>query len=201
MILRTAVRRIPALLVAASHRDPAPARARGGAFRAGQLRPRTGSDRPLAVHRPDRPDVLGAPRDRQQGRPCRRGRHDRRLGDGRGDDDDLSADRAAGPGRVPGQVGEHRRRRRRPAPAHRDVHRRARCLGVGSASTQPSATTAATTPPSAAPSAGPTPAPSPEAGETGSGSDVVVPIIVALIILGAGAAYLLTRRNRPTGPA
>jgi hypothetical protein len=28
---------------------------------------------------------------------------------------------------------------------------------------------------------------------------VVVPIIVALIVLGAGAAYLLTRRNRPTG--
>ena len=32
----------------------------------------------------------------------------------------------------------------------------------------------------------------------GNGSDVVVPIIVALIVLGAGAAYLLTRRNRPT---
>jgi hypothetical protein len=26
---------------------------------------------------------------------------------------------------------------------------------------------------------------------------VVIPIIVALIVLGAGAAYLLTRRNRP----
>jgi LPXTG-motif cell wall-anchored protein len=33
---------------------------------------------------------------------------------------------------------------------------------------------------------------------TGSGSDVVLPIIVALVVLGAGAAYLLSRRNRPT---
>ena len=36
------------------------------------------------------------------------------------------------------------------------------------------------------------------AATTGSGSDVVLPIIVALIVLGAGAAYLLSRRNRPT---
>ncbi|MEA2611763.1 MAG: hypothetical protein QOG32_1489, partial [Chloroflexota bacterium] len=36
-------------------------------------------------------------------------------------------------------------------------------------------------------------------GTTGSGtSDVLLPIIVALIILGAGAAYLLSRRGRPT---
>jgi methionine-rich copper-binding protein CopC len=51
-----------------------------------------------------------------------------------------------------------------------------------------------------APSAGPTPAPSAGGGTSGSGGDVVLPIIVALIILGAGAAYLLTRRNRPTDP-
>ena len=50
----------------------------------------------------------------------------------------------------------------------------------------------------APPSAGPTPAPSAGGDTTGSGSDVVVPIIVALIVLGAGAAYLLSRRNRPT---
>jgi copper resistance protein C len=48
----------------------------------------------------------------------------------------------------------------------------------------------------AAPSTGPTPTPS-AAGTPASGSDVILPIIVALIILGAGAAYLLSRRNRP----
>jgi methionine-rich copper-binding protein CopC len=68
------------------------------------------------------------------------------------------------------------------------------------ASTQPSASTVTSVPISAAPSAGPTPTPSADTGETGNGSDAVVPIIVALIILGAGAAYLLTRRNRPTDP-
>ena len=47
------------------------------------------------------------------------------------------------------------------------------------------------------PSAAPTPVPSADGGTTGSGGDVVLPIILALIILGAGAAYLLTRRNRP----
>ena len=35
----------------------------------------------------------------------------------------------------------------------------------------------------------------------GSGSDVLLPIIVALIVLGAGAAYLLSRRNRPPDPS
>ncbi|MFL5674320.1 MAG: copper resistance protein CopC [Chloroflexota bacterium] len=35
----------------------------------------------------------------------------------------------------------------------------------------------------------------------GSSGDVVLPIIVALIVLGAGAAYLLSRRNRPTDQA
>jgi methionine-rich copper-binding protein CopC len=49
-----------------------------------------------------------------------------------------------------------------------------------------------------APSAGPTPAPSGGDDTTGSGGDVVLPIVVALIVLGAGAAYLLTRRDRPT---
>ena len=52
-----------------------------------------------------------------------------------------------------------------------------------------------------APSTGPTPAPSGDGSTTGSGGDVVLPIIVALIVLGAGAAYLLTRRNRPTDEA
>jgi methionine-rich copper-binding protein CopC len=57
-----------------------------------------------------------------------------------------------------------------------------------------------TTPtPTATPPASPAPTPVPSAGgsSTGSGGDVLLPIIVALIILGAGAAYLLSRRNRP----
>ena len=72
-----------------------------------------------------------------------------------------------------------------------------------SATVAPSA--AATVPPSPAAtvvpaSTGPTAQPSAVGDTTGSGSDVVVPIIVALIALGAGAAYLLSRRNRPTTP-
>lgn len=58
-----------------------------------------------------------------------------------------------------------------------------------------STTTPATLAPT--PSTGPTPAPSAGGSTTGSGGDAILPIIVALIILGAGAAYLLTRRNRP----
>ena len=65
-----------------------------------------------------------------------------------------------------------------------------------SASVGPSAAAPATE----AASTGPTPEPSAAGDTTGSGSDVVVPIIVALIALGAGAAYLLSRRNRPTTP-
>jgi hypothetical protein len=67
-----------------------------------------------------------------------------------------------------------------------------------SATVAPSAAT--TVAPSAAPSSAPTPRPSAADDTTGSGNDVVVPIIVALIVLGAGAAYLLSRRNRPTTP-
>ncbi len=55
-------------------------------------------------------------------------------------------------------------------------------------------------PATALPSAAPTPTPSGDGSSTGSSGDVVLPIIVALIALGAGAAYLLTRRNRPTDP-
>ena len=51
------------------------------------------------------------------------------------------------------------------------------------------------------PSLAPTREPSGSSDTTGNGGDVVVPIIVALVVLGAGAAYLLTRRNRPAGPA
>lgn len=58
-----------------------------------------------------------------------------------------------------------------------------------------SAPTAAVTP---VPSAGTTPAPPGDGSTAGSGSDVVLPIIVALIVLGAGAVFLLMRRGRPT---
>ena len=74
----------------------------------------------------------------------------------------------------------------------------------------PSPTAIATSAPSAAataaptlvpatpiPSIAPTPAPSGGSSTAGSGSDVVLPIVLGLIILGAGAAYLLSRRNRP----
>ena len=75
----------------------------------------------------------------------------------------------------------------------------------------PSPTPVTTTAPSVAPSVAPTPAPatpvpspaptpvpSADGSPTGSGNDVLLPIIFALIILGAGAAYLLSRRNRPS---
>jgi methionine-rich copper-binding protein CopC len=68
-------------------------------------------------------------------------------------------------------------------------------------SVEPSATTAPTAPPATAiPTTGPTPAPSAAGDPAGSSGDVVLPIIVALIILVAGAAYLLSRRNRPPDP-
>ena len=47
----------------------------------------------------------------------------------------------------------------------------------------------------------PLPSPSGDGTAAGSSGDVILPIVVALIVLGAGAAYLLTRRNRPTDPA
>jgi len=68
---------------------------------------------------------------------------------------------------------------------------------TAAATTAPSAT-ATRAPATPAPSAGPTPVPSAGGDTTGSGGDVVLPIIVALVVLGAGAAYLLSRRNRPT---
>ena len=72
-------------------------------------------------------------------------------------------------------------------------------------SASPTPGSSATVAPSAAatvvpPTIAPTPQPSAAGDTAGSGSDVVVPIIVALIVLGAGAAYLLSRRNRPTTP-
>jgi methionine-rich copper-binding protein CopC len=65
--------------------------------------------------------------------------------------------------------------------------------------TTSAAPTTAPTPAAATPlpSVAPTPVPSADTSPTGSGSDVLLPIVVALVILGGGAAYLLSRRNRP----
>lgn len=50
------------------------------------------------------------------------------------------------------------------------------------------------------PSASPSPSPTPDNSGVGGAGDAVLPIIVALVIAGAGAVYLLTRRDRPTLP-
>ena len=69
-------------------------------------------------------------------------------------------------------------------------------------SSSPTASAAATL--SAAPSTTASPPASAEPSGTvdasTSAGDVVLPIIVALIVVGAGAVYLLGRRNRPTTP-
>jgi hypothetical protein len=78
-------------------------------------------------------------------------------------------------------------------------------VAVAAPSPAPSVTAAASAvptasvsvPPSAIASVPATPVPSADGSSTGSGSDVILPIIIALIVLGAGAAYLLIRRNRP----
>ena len=64
------------------------------------------------------------------------------------------------------------------------------------AATATAPTTAPT--PSSTANAAPSPSPSGSGSNTGSGGDVILPIIIALIILGAGAAYLLSRRGRAT---
>jgi methionine-rich copper-binding protein CopC len=56
--------------------------------------------------------------------------------------------------------------------------------------------------PTAAPTSAPSPSPSGSGSDTsGGGSDVILPIVIALIVLGAGAVYLLSRRGRPTPSA
>ncbi len=65
-----------------------------------------------------------------------------------------------------------------------------------SASVAPTPTPVVSTP---AASAAPTPIPSADGSATGGSGDVVLPIVVALVVLGAGAAYLFSRRGqRPT---
>ncbi len=81
-------------------------------------------------------------------------------------------------------------------------------VAVAAPSPTPAVTAAASAVPTAAVTAAPsvaasslaTPAPSADGSSAGSGSDVILPIIIALIVLGAGAAYLLSRRNRPPDP-
>lgn len=65
------------------------------------------------------------------------------------------------------------------------------------ASASAESTSTATSSPSAAATAAASPAPSSATpGDTGSGSDVILPIVIALIVAAAGA-YFLVRRNRP----
>jgi methionine-rich copper-binding protein CopC len=72
--------------------------------------------------------------------------------------------------------------------------------------TAPSATPAPSpsptpTAPSPSPVASATPTPSADGGTTGSGSDVLLPIIAAVVIVGVIAGYLFSRRDRtPTEP-
>lgn len=66
---------------------------------------------------------------------------------------------------------------------------------TASATTAPDTTAPASSEPSASPGPSPT-----DGDASGSGADVVLPIVVALLVVGAGAAYLLTRRNRPPAP-
>jgi methionine-rich copper-binding protein CopC len=70
------------------------------------------------------------------------------------------------------------------------------------AASAPAATATPTATPSPAPTATPSPVPSATGDATsGGGSDVILPIVIALIVLGAGAVYLLRQRNRPSGTA
>jgi hypothetical protein len=69
------------------------------------------------------------------------------------------------------------------------------------ATATPAATTAApaSASPGAEPSASPSPSPT-EPGTATSSTDVLIPIVVVMLVAAAGAAYFLTRRNRPTTP-
>lgn len=59
----------------------------------------------------------------------------------------------------------------------------------------------ATSPPATPePSAVPTPSATVDDGSASGTADVLLPIIVVLIVVGAGAIYLLTRRSRPSLP-
>jgi methionine-rich copper-binding protein CopC len=69
------------------------------------------------------------------------------------------------------------------------------------AASSTAAATPSVAPATASPTVAPTPVPSADGGTTGSGSDVILPIVIALIVLGAGAAYLFSRRDRPAAGA
>jgi copper resistance protein C len=74
---------------------------------------------------------------------------------------------------------------------------------TASATAAASATPAPSSPPAASPSpvATASPTPSADGGPAGSGGDVLLPIIAAVVIVGAAAGYLVSRRDRtPTQP-
>lgn len=71
-------------------------------------------------------------------------------------------------------------------------------VGPSTAPTSSPPSTPSDGPASAAPSPTPGATPPVDADTTGSGGDVVLPILIALIVVGAGAAYLFSRRNRPS---
>jgi copper resistance protein C len=62
-------------------------------------------------------------------------------------------------------------------------------------------TPAETSPPATvAPSVSPAPSPTVDGGASAGAGDVLLPIIVALLVVGMGGIYLLTRRNRSIQP-
>ena len=80
------------------------------------------------------------------------------------------------------------------APAQPTASPTAPPSSVPSESAPPTPTIAPSSTPSQAPASA---APSGSGDATSGTGDVLLPIIVALIVAGAGAAYLLSRRNRP----
>jgi methionine-rich copper-binding protein CopC len=74
-------------------------------------------------------------------------------------------------------------------------------VATAAASASAAPTVVPTPTPTVAPTAVASPSASGGSDTSGGGSDVILPIIVALIVLGAGAAYLLSRRGRPNTSA
>jgi methionine-rich copper-binding protein CopC len=71
---------------------------------------------------------------------------------------------------------------------------------TAAATATPSATPETPPPPTASPTAAATPSQTGDGGAAGGTGDVILPIIVALLLVGTGGAYLLTRRNRTIQP-
>lgn len=71
---------------------------------------------------------------------------------------------------------------------------------AATASASPTAAAETLPPATVEPSVSASPSPSVDGSGASGGGDVILPIIVALLVVGAGGVYLLTRRNRPTLP-